>query len=142
MRVLGLVAAVVIILCFVTYLLRQPAVNTPGQTDPANGTGRTTYTSAVNAAKNAKLNVSAEARRRWILGLQASDRPTDDAVYTAEGENAEILVITSNSMDSSLCTSFAKGDSGSAAAREGFTAVTCRSRTTAGIYDEPLVPPH
>jgi hypothetical protein len=120
--------------------MRQSAVNIPGAQDAANSTGSTTYVLAVNAARNAKLVVGTETRRKWILGLQANERQADNAVYTAEGENAEILVLTSNSMDSSLCTSFAKGDSGSAAAREGFTAVSCRSRTTDGVYDVPLVP--
>jgi len=146
---LGFVAALVVILCYVTYLMRQPAVGLSVAQNSASAANSTTYTSAIKAAVNAKRNADIETRRRWVLGLQltASEHPdasrsTESPTYTVEGENSEILVVTSNSMDSGLCSLFANGDYGSAAADEGFTTVSCRNRSTGGVYDVPVFPAH
>ncbi len=148
MKVLVLLATVVVILCYITYLTRQRAVGVPVAQKAASTTNSITYGNAEKAAENAVKNAAAEKRRKWILGLQLTanehpdaSRSTENPVYTAEGENSEILFITSNFMDNGLCSLFANGDYGSAAAYVGFKVVTCRNRSTGAVYQMPVFPP-
>lgn len=145
MRILGLLTVVVVILCIFTYYTGQRPNGLPVSEQAGNGSAASTYASAIEAARSAVQNSEAEKRRKFVFGMQltANERPEasraiENPVYTFEGANSEILVITSNSTDNSLCTMFAKGEYGSAAAGIGFSTVTCRNRTNGAVYDVRL----
>jgi hypothetical protein len=139
MRELGFVAALILILCCITYYIRQPLVSVPSAANSANST----YAPAIKAAENAKQIAGADSRRRWVLSLQiTAPQSAENPVYATEGENAQILVVTSSSMDSGSCSAFANGEQGSAAALVGFTEVSCRSSSTGGVYDVPITRAH
>jgi len=143
MKQLGFVAALVLMLCVITFFTRQPS----GTLSNSQTTESDKYTSAINAAKGASKFVDATKRRTWIQNLPTAvyDHPDpslagDNAAFGVEGESSEFLIITSNSIDSSRCTAFAYGDNGVAAAREGFTGLRCNNRTNGAVYDVPLSP--
>jgi hypothetical protein len=132
MRELGFVAALVLILCCITYFSRQTFVSVPSDANSK-------YAPAIKAAENAKQIADAETRRRWILSLQlTAAQSAENPVYTTEGESSEILVVTSNSADSAFCSAFANGEQGAAAASIGFNEVSCRNRSTGGVYNAPI----
>jgi hypothetical protein len=136
MRYLGLIAALVLIVCGVTYYTREPVVGPNGQ---PLGTER--YSSAINAARGASKFVDAEKRRRWAVSMQSNDYENPQggqSQYSTAGENSEILVVTSISMDNFRCASIASGSIGTAAAREGFTKLSCRNRSNDLVFDADL----
>jgi hypothetical protein len=137
MKEIGFVTVLILALCVATYLYRQPALT---GTDPSTDT---TYESAIKAARAAKGTADAEARRKWVLGLQLTlTQQADGPSYSAEGDNAETLVITSESADRSFCSDFAKSVNGSSAASIGFTEVICRNSSISSEYKMPLMPNH
>ena len=143
MRQLGFIAALVLMLCVITFFTRSPS----GPLSNSQTTESDKYTAAINAAKGASKFVDAAKRRTWIQTLQTAvyDHPDpslagDNAALSVEGEMAEVLVIASNVIDSSRCTSFAHGENGIAAAKEGFTELRCSNRTNGAVYEVPLSP--
>jgi hypothetical protein len=137
MRELGFIAALILILCCMTYFTRQTVIGVPPDVNSANST----YGPAIKAAENAKQIAGAESRRRWVLSLQLTvkgEPSAENPTYTAEGENSEILAVTSNSMDSRVCLALANGDQGSAAASVGFIDVRCRNSSSGAVYNVPI----
>jgi hypothetical protein len=135
MRELGFVAAVILILCVITYWTRQTAVSLPSAANSANSE----YAPAIKAAQKVKHIADAESRRRWVLSLQLTGaQSAEPQTYTTEGDNAEILVVTSSSADSAFCSAFANGEHGSAAAAIGFIQVNCRNSSTDAVYRMPI----
>ena len=132
MKEIGFVTALVLIICGITYFSWVPGGT--GQDAAAN----TTYESAINAAKKVKNVADADARRRWVMNLQLTANENQDAVYSAEGENADSLVIASDAIDNASCSAFANGERGSSAAVIGFTGVDCRNRSTGAVYKIPI----
>ena len=145
MRILGLLTVVVVILCIFTYYTGQRPNNLLLPEQAGNGSAASTYASAIKAAKTAVQNSEAEKRRKFVFGMQLTAneppqaaRSAENPVYTVEGADSEILVVTANSMDNDLCTMFANGEYGSAAAGVGFSNVTCRNRTNGAVYEASL----
>ena len=130
MKEIGFVAALVLIICGITYFSWIPG--STGQDTTAN----TTYESAINAAKAVKGGANADARRRWVISLQLTAK--GDAIYSTEGDDADILVITSNDADNASCSTFANGTNGSAAAAMGFTKLDCQNSSTGAVYKVPI----
>jgi hypothetical protein len=130
MRYLGLIVAVVLIICAFTYFNSRPSVD-PG----VEGTER--YTSAINAARGASKIVDADARRKWAVAQQAD---SDDLAFSVEGENAEVLTIASDSMDGLRCTRFSVSQQAEIAAARGFTDLVCMNKSNGAEYEVPLTP--
>lgn len=134
MKEIGFVAALVLIICGITYFSWVPG--TTGQDPTAN----TTYESAVNAARAVKGVANADARRRWVMSLQLTAAQDTDTAYSTEGDDADVLVVTSNDVDKASCSTFANGERGSATAAVGFTEVDCRNRSTGAVYKMSISP--
>jgi hypothetical protein len=134
-----LLAAAVLVICCVTFLTRRTAdENSAG---PAN----TTYGTALKAAEAAKRSADAGGRKRWVLSLQLTgadrqdpSRSADNTAYDVEGQNSDVLVVTSNSMNGGTCSAFADSEQGLAAAGMGFATVSCRNRSSGEVIDRPL----
>lgn len=132
MKELAFVTALVLILCGIVYWSRQSAGT--GQDAAAN----TTFESAINSAKAVKGVANAGARRRWVMSLQLTATQGSDEMYSTEGNDADVLVVTSNDFDNTSCLAFANGEHGSAAAAVGFTGVDCRNSSNGATYKIPL----
>ena len=127
MKEIGFVAALVLIICGITYFSWIPG--STGQDTTAN----TTYESAINAAKAVKGVANADARRRWVMSLQLTAAQDADTAYSTEGDDADTLVVTSNDADNAFCSAFANGEHGNAAAAVGFTEVDCRNNSSGSV---------
>jgi len=132
MKEIGFVAALVLIICGITYFSWIPG--STGQDTTTN----TTYESTINAAKAVKGVANADARRRWVMSLQLTANENQDIAYSTDGENIDTLVIASDAIDNASCSAFANGERGSAAAAVGFTQVECRNRSTGAVYKIPI----
>ena len=132
MKEIGFVTILVLILCGIVYFSRQSAGTV--QDVAAN----TTFESAINAARAVKGVADAGARRRWVMNIQLIANENQDTAYSAEGENADTLVIASDAIDNASCSAFANGERGSSAAVIGFTEVDCRNRSTGAVYKIPI----
>ena len=142
MRYLGLIAAVVLILCGLTYFTSQPVVDPLGQSQ-----GGDRYTSAINAARGVSKNVGAEARKKWALSMQNQSYSNPDsfsaiegANFSTDGEFSETLVISAADATGSQCTAFGHSQYGVEAAKQGFTELVCRSHSNGAEYEVPLSP--
>lgn len=130
MKEIGFVTALVLIICGMVYWSRHAT----GIDQDA--TNKTTYESAISAAKNVKSAADADTRRRWVTSLQLT--AAGDMAYSAEGDNAAVLVVTSNDADNASCSAFASGEHGSAASAVGFTQVDCHNGSNGAVYKIPL----
>ena len=127
MRYLGLIAAVVVILCVFAYITRLPTNNATSSQD---------YGATVNAVRDTVRNASgAERRRSWVISLQMR---SNLASFGTEGENAETLVVRSDSMDFTFCSAFAEGENGAVATSVGFASLSCRTTENGIISEIPL----
>ena len=133
MRFLGLLAAIVVMVCVFAYVTRRPTTGSQANSQD--------YGATVNAVRESVRNsAGAEQRRKWALALQMkTEGPMGNISYGAEGENAEILILRSESMDIAICSSFARSENGAAAADAGFTKLSCRT-TANGIIQERDLP--
>jgi len=143
MRELGFVAALVLILCSLTFFWLPTSGSSP--TGPDGQAAN--YATAIKAAKNASTFVGSENRRKWIVNFQSRSLEQSgatpsftDGIFSAEGENADVLVMTSNSITSGRCTSFASSEYGAEAAHEGFTQLICRDSSTGASYQAQFPP--
>jgi hypothetical protein len=129
MRYLGLLAAIVVMVCIFAYVTRLPTTGSQANSQD--------YGTTVNAVRESVRNsAGAEQRRKWAIALQMkTEGPFGSMSYTADGENAETLVVRSDSMDLTTCSSFVKGENGTAAAEMGFSRLSCRT-TSNGIIQE------
>ena len=134
MKYLGLLAAVVVIVCVFAYVSRMPT-STPGMTN-ANS-----YASTINAVRNTVHTAAgAEQRRKWAVAEQMKTYSSAPGVnFSTEGENAETLIATADAMNSMLCSTITDGESGTRAAAIGFTSISCRT-STGGIVIEKDLP--
>jgi hypothetical protein len=133
MRYLGLLAAIVVTVCVFAYVTRLSTTGSQANSQD--------YGTTVNAVRGSVRNsTGAEQRRKWAIALQMkTEGPMGDNNYNAEGENAEKLIVSSDSMDISSCSSFASSENGTAAAEMGFTQLSCRTMS-GGIVQERELP--
>lgn len=133
MRYLGLVAAIVVMVCVFAYVMRLPSTSS----DLANSNS---YAATVNAVRNAvKTAAGAEQRRRWAIAqqLKASD-PAREVTYNTDGDDAQTLVVVSGLMNSTQCSIIADGEIGRAAAAIGFTSINCRTLSGGTVFERDL----
>ena len=133
MRYLGLVAAIVVVVYVFAYVTRLP-------TSPEGGANANSYAATINSVRNTIHTAGgAEQRRKWAIAQQMRSYGTaDDVAYRAEGENAETLVVMSETMGSMVCSNLAGGEVGTAAAAVGFTSISCRTPTDGIILEKDL----
>ena len=133
MRYLGLLAAIVVMVCVFAYMTRISSTGSQANSQD--------YGSTVNAVRDSVRNsAGAEQRRKWVVSLQMKSYGLPyGANYRAEGENAETLVVRSDAMDLTSCSNFASGENGTAAAEMGFTQLSCRTLAN-GIIQERALP--
>ena len=135
MRYLGIVTAIVVAVCVFTFVTRYSTNESSSNLESPQDYGAT-----VNAVRDTVRNASgAEQRKRWAVTLQmkVSGSP-DEASYSIEGANSEVLVIRSDSMDIVRCSNFAKSDNGVAAASLGFTSLSCRTNSNGVVLERQL----
>ena len=139
MKELGFVTALVSVLCLITFLAKTPS-EVKSELQDANLSNSSTYAATIKAVRATTENAAgAERRRKWAIGLQSSSyqRPNtfENAAYSTEGANAEILVVSVDSVTSVSCTAFAQN---SDAASVGFTSIKCRDASDGAVYDVPI----
>ena len=136
MRYLGLLAAIVVIVCVFAYLMREPSTISPS----AELANSNSYGATVNAVRNTVHTAAGgEQRRKWAISQQMKTDGTEASVtYSTAGPNAEMLVAASDSMNSLLCSKI-EGEVGDAAAAVGFSTISCRT-TSGGIIVERELP--
>ena len=144
MRLLGLLTVAVLVLCFFTYFTRQPISSPPNNLQPG-GSDAQRYASAIKAARGAVENSEAGRRRNFVLEMRLANSESagaieaaENPVYSVEGEDSEILVVTSNAMENGRCSRFAAGEYGGAAGSAGFTELVCRNRISRSEYNVSL----
>lgn len=134
MKEIGFVTALVLILCGIVFWSRQSTVTNQ------DAAAKTTFESAINAAKKVKSVADADARRRWVMSIQLTANENQDTAYSAEGANADTLIIASDAIDNASCSAFANDERGASAAVIGFTEVDCRNRSTGAVYKMSISP--
>lgn len=133
MRGLLFTAVIVFFLCVLTFYYRQ-SLTDPLLPAPAADQ----YSSAIDKAKRvSQLHGSAE-RQRWAAELQVASAQTTDRQFAVDGANAEILVITSGSLNASDCSVIAKSETGASAANIGFEKLSCQNSSNRSSYQETL----
>ena len=135
MRYLGIVTALVVAVCVFTFVSRNASESSTDNTKSSQDYGAT-----VNAVRETVRNVSGnEQRKKWAFALQmkVTGMP-DEANYDVEGANSEILVIRSDSMDLSRCSSFLKSEYGLEAGSIGFTSVSCRTSSNGVVLERAV----
>jgi hypothetical protein len=129
MRYLGLLAAMVVMVCVFAYVTRLP-------TSTQESTNANSYAATINAVRTTVRSAGgSEQRRKWAIAQQMKTHGSADAVaYSTEGEGAETLVAVLDSMNSLLCSKI-EADVGDAAAGIGFDTLSCRT-TSGGLVAE------
>ncbi len=130
MRYLGLLAALVVMVCVFAYVTR---LSSPSP-DAANSNS---YGETINAVRSTVQTAGGpERRRKWAIAQQMKSQGFADPVsYSTEGAQAENLIAVSGSMNSLLCSKIADGEVGSSAAAAGFASISCRTNSGVTVVE-------
>jgi hypothetical protein len=135
MRYLGILTAIVVAACVFAFVTRYSA-NRSSSGDTKNTQD---YGATVNAVRETVKNSSgSEMRKKWAITQEMKESGASEARnYSTDGQNAEVLVIRSGSMDITACSNF-MSENGNAAASIGFTSLSCRTTANGVVLEREL----